>query len=176
MCPKHNWKSREACLWSSPESEGRYFLDGVVLLMDLRRSSLGEDFHLCSQCFLILLVFFCWITETLSSRHLQRNLGRSLALLESPCAAFFASSSAFSLEAKSTWPGTQWTCKFITSLGLPIHSLPSAITASLSVWLIRPSCFLCRFSADWWMLSRIYWLGCNSWLSRALITAWLLEP
>ena len=53
---------------------------------------------------------------------------------------------------------------------------PSVIAASLSVWLIRPSCFLCRFSANWRMLSRIYWLGCNHWLSRVLITTWLSEP
>ena len=176
ICPKCNWKSRKACLQSSPEIKCWYFLDGVVLLMNLRRSSLGENFHWHSQCFFGLLTLFCQSAEILRSRCLQRNLGRYLALLKTPCAAFFTSWSTFSLGAKLTWSGTQWTCKFIIPLCLPIHCLLSAIAASLSLQLIEPSCFLWRFFANWWMILRIYWLGCKHWLSRALITTWLSEP
>ena len=155
ICPNLNWKSREACLQSSPKTRCKYFFEGAMLLMDLRVSFLGDDCHLHFRRFLILVMLPCWSAEILSGNGLCRYLGKNLALLEFPCAAFFTSSSTFSLRANSTWPGTQWICKFITLFSLPTHSSPSAIAASL--WWAHPAsygCFLppdgcCRWCIDW---------------------------
>ena len=176
MCPERSWKRSDDCLRSSPEIRQRYFLEGAVLSMSLSTSSLREDFHLHSHLFLILLILLCCSAETLRGSGLCRNFGRYLASLELPCAAFFASLSAFSLGVKSMCPGTQWICKSMTPFGQPTHSSPSAIADSLSARLIILSCFLWRLSANWWILSMMYWLGCVRWLSSALITAWLSDP
>ena len=149
----------------------RYFLDGAELSIVLSKSSLGEDFHLRSQRFFSLFMWFCRSADKLRGKCLRSRAGNDLASLESPCAANLASSSAFSFGAKSICPGTQWICKSMTPFGLPFHPLPSAMAASRSAWLIKPSCFLWRLSAVSWMPSRMYWPGWDLWLSSALKTA-----
>ena len=49
----------------------------------------GEDFHLCSQHFFSLLMWFCCRAEILRGECFESIAGRDLASLESPCMNFF---------------------------------------------------------------------------------------
>jgi hypothetical protein len=78
-----------------------YLFEGAELSIDLRRSFLGEAFHLCFQVFSSLALWAWQRAEMLKGKHFQKNADRNLVLLESPMATFLASSSAHFLGLKS---------------------------------------------------------------------------
>jgi len=113
---------------------------------------------------------------TLAGSGLRRILGRSLASLDLPCDASFASSSAFSFGSKSECNGIQWSWRFMTLRIRPFQVLPALYAARFSPALIRLSWCECSCSALLWISSIKYWPGCEFWLFRALLSAWLSEP
>ena len=127
MWPVLNWNNMDDCLWSRPEIRWMYVLEGTELSIDFSSFSLGEAFQQHSHCFLILLLWLYQRAEMLSGKNFLRDFGRNLVLLESPWAAFFASSSAFVLGAKPTCPATQWICKSTIPFGLPFQLPPKGL-------------------------------------------------
>jgi len=77
------------------------FFDGAELSIECRVFAHGEAFQRLDHHFPSQAAYSCQITEMLRGKLFLRNEGRSLGSLESPFAAFFASSSAFSV--KSWW-------------------------------------------------------------------------
>jgi hypothetical protein len=72
----------------------KYFLEWVELLIALWVECLGDSFHLRFHHFKIFALWPWWRVETLRGKCFQSEVGRDLVSLESPQAAFLASSSA----------------------------------------------------------------------------------
>ena len=176
MWPDQSWKRSDAWQQSSPDMRQRYFLERVELSIDLSMFSLSQLFHLHLHLFLSLSECDCWRAEVLIGRHLQRSVGRNLALLECAWATNLASSSVHSFVSKSRWPGTQCTWRSTTSFFLPFHCPPVSIICWHTALFMSMSCFAWRHSAAWWITSRIYCPKCMLWLHNALMAAWLSEP
>jgi hypothetical protein len=133
----------------------RNFLEGAVLSIERRDLARGDSFQ-CLFHLLWSLFAKSWRTaEMLCGIRFLRKGGRSPGSLESPCAAFLASSSARSLGAKSWCPGTQIRRRSITPFLRPFQTSPSLTACSHSCLLCSPSCFACNFSAASWISSRI---------------------
>jgi hypothetical protein len=65
----------EACRQSRSLMRRKYFFEGAVLSIDLRRFSLADDFHLHFQHFISFALLSCRRAETLRGKLSARSFG-----------------------------------------------------------------------------------------------------